>query len=299
MSDFNLLIVEDDADDLRAIKRLLEKDASRHYLFEDCGSLGAALDLMESRTFDAVLLDLGLPDSKGLETLTSLQEHNIDTPIVILTELDDENFAEQAMRLGFEDYVPKSALLTARLDWQVKQAVERHKVTKGYYERATVDALTGVHNRAYFDEALQRAVSEHNRSGENMALALIDLDDFKTVNDQQGHAMGDIALIALGESLNACKRSEDIAARIGGDEFALLLGHTKEGSGPEQLLERIKTSFAENARKQGMQVVPTLSIGVVWHQPEMTAKQLYAHADQAMYQVKNNGKDGFSFANAR
>lgn len=293
MNEFSLLIVEDDADDLRAIKSLLEKDASRDYLIEHCTSLGAAMDLLDSRVFDAVLLDLGLPDSQGFETIISLKEHNIDTPIVILTELDDERFAEQAMRLGFEDYVPKSALLTSRLDWQVKQAVERHKVTKSYYEKATSDVLTGVYNRAYFDEALERAVSEHNRSGEKMALALIDVDDFKAVNDQQGHAMGDIALKALGQSLNDCKRTADIAARIGGDEFALLLGYTKEGSGPEQLLERIKTAFFENARKQGMEDVPTLSIGVVWHQPNMTAKQLYESADQAMYQVKNNGKDGF------
>lgn len=292
MARCDLLIVEDDADDLRLIRSILGEDKSRDYHFEHCGTLAAALDLLNSRHFDAVLLDLGLPDSKGIETLMAVQEHNIKIPMVILTDLHDEQFAEQALRLGFEEYIPKSALKAARIDWQIRQAVERHKVTRSYYERATVDALTGVHNRAYFDETLGRAISEHDRSGEKMALLLIDFDDFKSLNDDYGHAAGDKALKALGQALNACKRNEDIAARIGGDEFALLMSCTSDDQGPEQLLNRIRETYENGAMQAGLSHVPTLSMGVAWHQKEMSAQQLFELADQAMYQVKETGKNG-------
>ena len=287
---FSLLIVEDDLDDLRIITSLLSKDEKRCYHFEHCDTLNEAMDRLANEKFDAVVLDLGLPDSKGFETLTSIQEHNIDTPMVILTELDDEDFAGQALQLGFEEYIPKSALSSARIDWQIKQAVERHKVTLSYYERATVDAMTGLHNRAYFDEVLERAVSEHDRSGEAMALALIDFDDFKSLNDSQGHITGDKALKALGDTLNACKRKEDIAARVGGDEFALLMVYTKERIGAAHLIERIRSDFHEFASKAGLSFVPTLSIGIAWHSPSMKAEKLYEEADKAMYQAKKMGK---------
>lgn len=294
---FTLLIVEDDPDDLRMIMSLLDKDERRNYQFEHCGTLSSAIDRLSNETFDAVVLDLGLPDSKGLETLTSIQEHNIETPMVILTELDDESFAEKALRLGFEEYVPKSALKSSRIDWQIKQAVERHKVTRAYYERATVDALTGVHNRAYFDEVLDRAVSEHDRSKEAMALALIDVDDFKSLNDEYGHAEGDKALKALGEALNFCKRKEDVVARIGGDEFVLLMVYTEHAAGASHLLKRIRSDFDERIAKANLATAPTLSIGVAWHKPKMSAQQLYEQADGAMYQAKKLGKGGLIILN--
>lgn len=287
---YTVLIVEDDPDDLRMIMSLLKKDDRRSYQFEHCNTLGAALERLDTESFDVVVLDLGLPDSSGLETLTSIQEHNIETPMVILTDLDDEDFAEQALQLGFEEYVPKSALKSSRIDWQIKQAVERHKITRSYYERATVDALTKIHNRAYFDEVLERAVSEHDRSGEAMALALIDVDNFKILNDEQGHSAGDRALKALGDTLNACKRKEDIAARVGGDEFALLMVYTKERTGAAYLIERIRSHFQDFASKAGLNFVPTLSIGVAWHAPPMTPEKLYEKADKAMYQAKKMGK---------
>lgn len=291
----SVLIVEDDEDDFRSICQQLQDDSSVTYKVSRGTSLAGFFRAMQEQSYDAILLDLGLPDSVGLETLQSVRDYSAETPIVILTELEDRDFAEHAVRLGFEEYVPKTALLSSRIDWQILQAIERHKITRSYYKKATVDGLSGVYNRSYFDEVLERSVSEHQRTGQPLALALMDIDDFKQVNDQHGHAIGDAVLGALGDSLNACKRTEDVAARNGGDEFVLLFTQMLESDElvSKQFFDRLTGSFEHRCKAiEGLDSPPSISMGLAWLKQGMTSKELYLLADHAMYKVKGGGKKG-------
>lgn len=123
----------------------------------------------------------------------------------------------------------------------------------------------------------------------------MDVDDFKQVNDQFGHGVGDAVLVALGGSLNCCKRKEDVAARNSGDEFVLLFTQMLEDDEliAKQFFERLTEEFERRCDAiKGLDKLPTLSMGLSWLKPCMTAKKLYLLADHAMYKVKDDGKSG-------
>jgi diguanylate cyclase (GGDEF)-like protein len=155
------------------------------------------------------------------------------------------------------------------------------------------DSLTGLANRALLFDRLGNAVSRADRHGFSLAVALIDLDDFKKVNDCWGHAAGDQLLVETAERLRSQLRAEDTAARLGGDEFAVLL---EEGPGAEnaahtveRILARIRAPFAVG----GVDVCPTASAGVAVRSPHgCAAEELLRQADFALYVAKAEGKNG-------
>jgi diguanylate cyclase (GGDEF)-like protein len=157
--------------------------------------------------------------------------------------------------------------------------------------RAHHDPLTGLANRALFGDHLEDAVERHRRSGGSFALLVVDLDDFKAVNDALGHASGDRLLTAVGERLRGCVREADTVARLGGDEFAVLLDGDVEA--PGTVAERILAALYQPFRIDGHLVSVGASVGVV--EPELneldvTADVLVHRADGAMYLGKRRGK---------
>ncbi|MGH6841511.1 MAG: diguanylate cyclase domain-containing protein [Methylocella sp.] len=158
------------------------------------------------------------------------------------------------------------------------------------------DALTGLPNRMLFCERLEEALSRVRRYAENLAVLCLDLDQFKHVNDTLGHAAGDRLLAAVAERLRKCVRDCDLAARFGGDEFAVLqLGH----AGPHEsgiLANRIVTLLSEPYDIEGQQIVIGTSAGIALAPADgETAKQLLRNADLALYQAKEDGRRTFRF----
>jgi diguanylate cyclase (GGDEF)-like protein len=294
----SLLLAEDDADDRYVIKDILMRDKVLSYQIDECDSVKTVISLHDVKGYDVILLDLGLRDSRGLETLKRLAHFCFDTPIVILTEVDDEAFSTQAMKLGFEEFIPKTELIDGRVDWQIRKAIERHKITQMLYRKATLDNLTGVYNKAYFDEALARALSEHGRSHANLSLAVIDVDNFKDVNDTYGHAAGDECLRIVGRSMLEVSREEDLCARIGGDEFAMLFTHYNQKSGLQGVIERFTELCLDYCRQsETLQDIPlSFSVGMVEYQQGMTPELLFSAADKAMYVSKQSGKSRITLA---
>jgi diguanylate cyclase (GGDEF)-like protein len=154
---------------------------------------------------------------------------------------------------------------------------------------AHFDSLTGLANRGYLFELGQRELERCRRRGEPMALAFLDCDDFKSVNDRHGHAAGDQVLRAVGRLLAAATRATDVAARIGGDEFALLMPAT-EATAARQIAERLQVELREATGAIGRPV--TFSVGVVWCStaPQSLETMLMA-ADRLMYQAKRQGRN--------
>ena len=156
------------------------------------------------------------------------------------------------------------------------------------------DVLTGLPNRALFSDRLDQALAHNRRHGQHLAVCLLDLDGFKAVNDVHGHAAGDLLLKQVADRLHETLRGDDTAARIGGDEFALLIGDLKTAGQCEQVIKRILDALATPYRLNGSEARISASIGVTLYPTDATDPDLLLrHADQAMYKAKQSGKNRF------
>jgi diguanylate cyclase (GGDEF)-like protein len=163
---------------------------------------------------------------------------------------------------------------------------------------AAIDPLTGLHNRRRFLELFERDLTLLRRMRRPMLIALIDIDDFKSVNDVHGHNVGDLLLRAIAAACLRCVRTSDTVGRWGGEEFVLLLPDT-ESAGGKVLLERMRTEIAATFVPDGTgrPLARTISIGAIVlsppaaGQPVPTAQALLDDADRAMYRAKVGGKD--------
>jgi diguanylate cyclase (GGDEF)-like protein len=159
--------------------------------------------------------------------------------------------------------------------------IKEAKISEELRRQSRTDSLTELPNRREWDERLDRENSILQRHNRSYAIAVIDLDGFKAINDSLGHAAGDLLLKRAGKILKAMIRSEDIAARVGGDEFTVLFCEPKD-DGEEQLLKRLETAFNE----QGI----STSIGIAYSQPNQTLMGLWHRADELMYDSKSAKK---------
>ncbi|MFQ5644949.1 MAG: GGDEF domain-containing protein [Thiogranum sp.] len=156
---------------------------------------------------------------------------------------------------------------------------------------AQKDPLTGICNRAALDEMMQRELSHARRQDSSYALLILDIDHFKTVNDKYGHIVGDCALKAVANTIDACKRDGDLLFRYGGEEFVVLMRDT-DLAGSHLLAERIRTSFETTpCICSGADLNIRVSIGVSVLQENDSPVSLFARADQALYNAKRNGRN--------
>jgi diguanylate cyclase (GGDEF)-like protein len=158
---------------------------------------------------------------------------------------------------------------------------------------ATVDALTGLFNRRYFETRLEQELQRQRRQQEELSLLLLDLDNFKALNDTQGHLVGDIALREVAEILRRAVRIFDVCARYGGEEFVILM----PGAGPSTALriaERIRRQVEQHfalGRRSSVPVPLTVSIGVGTASPSVTRDAFIAHADAGLFAAKSAGRN--------
>jgi diguanylate cyclase (GGDEF)-like protein len=166
-------------------------------------------------------------------------------------------------------------------------AIENARRFREARQLADLDALTSLHNRRYFHETLAREVARAHRYNRNLALIIFDLDDFKAINDRIGHLSGDGVLAEAAERVREVVRSADIACRVGGDEFAVILPESKLADA-EQLYARLQK--AVSTRPVGQAGPLTISAGVAELQPDDDAIAFFQRADHALYGAKEAGK---------
>lgn len=173
-----------------------------------------------------------------------------------------------------------------------RDATERKLLQQELQQRATTDPLTGVLNRQQFSHLANAEIKRSQRTGRPLAVAVLDLDHFKPVNDTYGHAMGDQALVAFTRLCRATIRTTDILARLGGDEFLLMFPETT-GEQAEQLLGRIRAALAGSPIEVGdIRLDLTVSAGIAsWTGPGDTLDRLVERADRALYRAKEMGRN--------
>lgn len=156
--------------------------------------------------------------------------------------------------------------------------------------QALEDPLTGLANRTLFKDRVNHSLSRRRVDGKGVAVAFLDLDDFKTINDSLGHAAGDELLVTIAQRIKDSVRTSDTAARLGGDEFAVLLEDVEDVTVPA---DRILQTLATPVLIEGKPVAVHGSVGIALHEPGQTAMDLLRNADVAMYRAKDEGKGHF------
>lgn len=160
------------------------------------------------------------------------------------------------------------------------------------------DALTGLPNRVLLQDRLQQAMAQAKRRGSHLALAYVDLDAFKAINDQYGHAAGDALLVGVAKHVKQVLREGDTFARLGGDEFIVLLADLPSEAACEPMLERILEAAALPVSWQGLRLQVSASLGVTCYpgEEELDPTQLLQQADHAMYRAKQEGRNRFEMS---
>ena len=175
--------------------------------------------------------------------------------------------------------------------YNAREITERKHAQEQLLFSATHDALTGLPNRASFLGRLQSVVDRMKRHPHEAAAVLfIDIDDFKVVNDCYGHATGDLLIKEVSNRLRACMRSDGTIARMGGDEFTILVEDVNDPSDAIRVAERIQSSFTRPFLLEGLEIFKSTSIGIALTSPQSSAEAVLQHADIAMYRAKDQGK---------
>lgn len=173
---------------------------------------------------------------------------------------------------------------------------ERKQMENKLRELAHYDTLTGLANRAFFLNHLERAVSNRRRRHAPLALMYFDVDHFKTINDSYGHDAGDALLRAFAKRVTDTVREPDMFARLGGDEFALILEDLPNLEAAERIGSKLVEAVRRPFRIGQCSVSVSTSIGIAFFQPDMVPSELIRRADQAMYRAKRAGRDRFEIA---
>ena len=259
-----------------------------------------AMDRIDKGRFDLIFLEYILPDGNGLEFLESINSKGVDTPVVVITSQGDELIASRMIQAGASDYLPKAKLSNKALLRIISNALEKANLKREMRiaqqkltEMSIRDELTGMFNRRYFQESLEREISGVHRYKHSLALCIMDLDHFKLVNDSYGHLCGDEVLQEFGKILSESIRKYDVACRYGGEEFAVLLPDTSIDEAAvlcDRFRERIsKHVFTYNRVK--LHITTSVGVAACSAQKEITGQQLVDLADKALYQAKKKGRN--------
>jgi two-component system chemotaxis response regulator CheY len=297
-----VLIVDDD--DL-VLARLQELVTAAGYEVRTAASAIAALASLKQSPASIVITDLTMPGMNGLELCREIRAHTWPGYIyvVLLTARDSEKDILAGLDAGADDYLSKrtsAAQFSARLRIG-KRALEREYSLKDALEKkrllAMTDALTGAFNRRYLMRHLNRELKRSQRFGGDVSLLLLDIDHFKRVNDTHGHGVGDTVLKILTTQIGAClRRDTDWCARLGGEEFAVVLEGTNLAAAGV-CAEKLRVAVANSPMPTSAGPVRiTVSIGMSGleeapHRNSVTVNSLMKQADTNLYMSKANGRN--------
>ncbi len=291
-----VLLIEDNPVDAQLTQDLLAEWQPDRFELVQVSSLTEGLARLSRDRFDVVLLDLSLPDTFGLSTVTQVLSTSTGIPVVVLSGHDDHGLALQAIQHGAQDYLVKGQGGTDFLARAILYAIERKRAQERLTYLAQYDQLTGLVNRTLFRDRLVHAMARSKRKEQPLGVMLLDLDRFKSVNDTLGHDAGDVLLQAVAQRLTACVREVDTIARMGGDEFTAILegvsGESDVAVVAKRIIESVGTPFAVGPHRVSIGV----SIGVtLYPSDDQNIDGLLKHADAAMYRAKQRGGNAFEF----
>ncbi|MCE2927972.1 MAG: PleD family two-component system response regulator [Rickettsiales bacterium] len=297
VSGASVLLIDDDEIQCKQVLNKLNET----YKVEWVQDPEQAIVKSKEKPYDAILISTLLSGADGLRLASQIkgQEETRNVPILVFVDEEDQRIMLKALELGINDYltvpVDKNEM-TARLRTQIRRKRYQEALKSNYQQSvsmAVTDALTGLYNRHYLNAHLENMVKQSLKNGKNLALMIMDMDHFKSVNDTYGHDAGDLVLKQLAQIIIQLSRSTDLAARFGGEEFVILMPETDPQAAlgaAKRLRESVEsTSFAIT---NGEQLKKTVSIGVASLHPDGdSAESLLKRADEALYSAKHSGRN--------
>ncbi len=288
-----IVVVDDEPLSLTNAKNLLRTGNMRVSCLRSGREL---LEFVDTHTPDLILLDILMPEMDGFETYRELRQYEerkgrSQIPVIFVTGEDALETERRGLKAGASDYIHKpfdKDILIKR----IHNTIINSKTIESLTEEATQDKLTGFLNKASGTEKISALCRK--TAG---ALMVLDLDNFKLVNDLYGHDMGDRILVAFSGVIRLNIRQEDVACRIGGDEFMVFFTDVTKEEAVASISERLNKQLAEEAGSlmgSDHGIPLGISIGAVITSAEKNDYQiLFQYADNALYEVKRNGKHGY------
>jgi len=291
---YKVLVVEDSLVFRKQISEML-----RNLFFEVISVAHGeeAMGMLENNlNISLVLTDYNMPVMNGLELTYEIRKTYTKSEICILALSSNQDTEINALFLkqGANDYITKP-FSKEEFSCRVNNSIEALENIQEVTNHANRDFLTGLHNRRYFFEAMLEYQEEILKSAEQFAVAMIDIDHFKKINDTYGHEIGDKVIIALSEILRTSTSHRDIVSRFGGEEFCIVLKNINRYSAPE-ILERIRKEVEAYAftYEKNETIKFTVSLGAANNEGE-SLEETISQADMMLYKAKNAGRNQLIF----
>ena len=288
-----VVLADDDPSIRLMIRHVLE---SEEFDIVEAADGIEAIKAVEKHHPALVLLDAVMPGIDGFTTCKQIKDKgHTDVPVMMITGLDDDASVERAYDVGAIDFITKPikwAVLKHRVKSVVSTVVAERKVELLAYR----DTLTNLPNRLLFADRLEHSIDRSARHRESLALLLVDMDDFKLVNDSFGHDAGDKLIKAVGDLLSRSLRRADTVARLGGDEFAVIVENIDGVDDAISIADNLSTVLEHNVRLDDQETFTGASIGIaIYPDDGEDARTLLKNADTALFRAKENGRHCFQF----
>lgn len=296
----HVLLVDDDLADRRIIRRTLAESGTDVKVVEAV-SVETGLGILQNQSFDVILLDYKLPGASGIDMVQELRSRKDlgSVAIIMMSASENEALAVKCIESGAQDFILKSDVQRLNLHRAIVHAHKRfeleHKLHQNYLNvkhLAEKDPLTGLSNRHHFNQMMNIIIDPETNSKVDVALLLMDLDNFKYINDTLGHDAGDRLLIEFATRVKKLLRRHESFARLGGDEFAIILNGIKSTQHVRLVAQRIYDALKDPITINSSEIRCKVSIGASIYPIQAHDKDtLIKYSDIAMYQAKADGKD--------
>ncbi|NQV30630.1 MAG: response regulator [Candidatus Marinimicrobia bacterium] len=282
------ILVVDDSDEIRLMLSVILNNQGYSVSTAETAQIG--MDLLAAQDFDLMILDLVLPDIDGRNFLINLREDHrtASLPVMVLSAKNSPQIKAECFALGADDYFEKPldpTLLTTRVAVTLQRSRTLVKQTR-------FDNLTNLPNRAAFTEAFEAQSNLARRKGSSLCMAMLDIDQFKKINDDHGHLIGDEVLRYTAELIRDQLRQSDFIARWGGEEFAVLLPSTSLLDAKTAIIKALEhLNQHPMLTNEGQSIQVTFSGGVHQFNPVDDLNQSLSQADLLLYRAKSSGRN--------
>lgn len=298
-----ILVVDDCQRSAESLAELLQIAGYTHVALTT--EPAQVIALHAAQGYDLILLDLRMPKVDGLSIMTDMKKAHAVDYIPVLAFTGYKSLRHAALEIGALDVILKPYDIREMI-LRLRNILTVHLLYKHMAEKAKNhaymalhDSLTGLPNRRLLLDRIDNAMHAAKRTGTGLAVLYIDLDGFKAVNDQHGHAYGDAMLKLVTERLTNGVRRVDTVARLGGDEFVIILPGITKPEDAASLAEKVIGSLSMPFTINAVPLKISASIGIAFYPGKAdTADLLLESADTALYHVKRGGKNGYHFAPA-
>lgn len=301
---YKLLLVEGVQQPPSIVRTFLEQCQKTDFSTEVAIGFHESVARLMHESYDMVLLDMSVD---GLIATDFLKHANIvgfETPVIVLNDnrctKEVSELEEALLQLGASDFIPQSELTRGLLERSIRHVVERKHIETQIAQLLKRDPLTGLGNRLIFEEHAELAIARARRNAHQIAVIFMDLDRFKQVNDSLGHHVGDLLLTLISQRLDRSIRKSDVVARIGGDEFVLLLDNIDRPDNGSLIAAKILHAVTRPAVIGEHSIQVSASMGIAMYpQHGQNCTELMQKADMALYECKQQLDQHFLMFNER